>query len=52
MACSSYRGVSLLSVLSKVYATILDSWLKSRTESIVMEVRGGFKGGRGEVVST
>ena len=38
LACSNYRGISLLSVLSKVYAKILDSRLRNRTESMVMEV--------------
>ena len=46
LACSNYRGISLLSIPSKVYAKILDSRLRSRTESMVMEVQGGFKSGR------
>ena len=47
LACSNYRGISLLSVLpSKVYAKILDSRLRSRTESMVMEVQGVFESGR------
>ena len=36
----------MLSVPSKVYAKILDSQLRSRTENMVMEVQGGFKSGR------
>ena len=36
----------MLSVPSKGYAKILDSWLRSRTENMVMEVQGGFKSGR------
>ena len=38
LVCSNYRGISLLSVLSKVYAKILDSRLRNRTESMAMEV--------------
>ena len=45
MACSNYRGISVLIVLSKVYAKILDSWLRRRT-CMVMEVQGGFRSGR------
>ena len=38
---SCYRGgISLLSVLSTVYAKIIDSWLRNRTESMVMKVQG------------
>ena len=46
LACSNYRGINLLSILSKVYAKILDSRLGSRTENMVMEVQGVFKSGR------
>ena len=42
LACSNYRGISLLSVPSKVciyiYAKILDSQLRSRTVNMVMKV--------------
>ena len=50
MACSNYRGISLLSVPSKVYGKILDSRLRSRTENKVMEVQGVAK--VGDAVST
>ena len=46
MVCNNYRGISLLSVPSKVYAKILDRQLRSRIESRVLEVQGGFKSGR------
>ena len=43
MACSNYRGISLLSIPSKVYARILDSRVRSKTESKVLEVQGAFR---------
>ena len=43
MICSNYRGISLLSIPSKVYTRILDGMIRSRTESKVMEVQGGFR---------
>ncbi len=46
MTCSNYRGISLLSVPSKVYTRIKDSRVRSKTESKVMEVQGGFRRGR------
>ena len=45
--CSNYRGISLLSIPSKVYARILDSRVRRKTEGEVMEVQGGFRRGRG-----
>ena len=47
MVCSNYRGISLLSVPSKVYARILDGRVRRKTESKVLEVQGGFRQGRG-----
>ena len=47
MVCSNYRGISLLSVPSKVYVLILDSRVRRQTESKVLEVQGGFRRGRG-----
>ena len=46
LACSNYRGISLLCAPSKVYSKILDSRLRSKTESMAMEVQGGFQSGR------
>ena len=46
MICSNYRGISLLSIPCKVYTRILDGWVRSITESKVMEVQGGFRRGR------
>ncbi len=45
--CSSYRGISLLSVPGKVYGRILTERLKEVTEGIVSEEQGGFRKGRG-----
>ena len=49
LACSNYRGISLLGILSKVYAKILDSRLRSRTENMVMEVQGVLKVGEADL---
>ena len=43
MLCNNYRGISLLSIPCKVYTRILDARVRSRTESKVMEVQGGFR---------
>ena len=34
MICGNYRGISLLSIPSKVYTRILDGMVRSRTEGI------------------
>ena len=46
MTYSNYRGIILLSVSSKVYTRILDSRVRSKMESKVMEMQGGFRRGR------
>ena len=38
MAHSNYKGLGLLSIPSKVYTRILDSQVKRKTESKLMEV--------------
>ncbi len=45
--CSSYRGISLLTVPGKVYGRILTERLMEVTEGKVSEDQGGFKKGRG-----
>ena len=45
MICSNYRGISSLSIPSKVYTRILDGMVRDRTESKVM-MQGGFRWGR------
>ena len=46
MMCNNYRGIHLLSIPSKVYTQILDSRVRSKMESKVMEVQGSFRRGR------
>ncbi len=44
--CSSYRGISLLSVPGKVHGRILTERLMEVKEGIVSEYQGGFRKGR------
>ena len=48
--CGNYRGISLLSVVGKVYARILSDRLREETNGVVMDKQGGFRPGRGCVV--
>ena len=41
--CKSYRGISLLSVPGKVYATVLDKRIRAITEGKVLEEQGAFQ---------
>ena len=41
--CKNYRGISLLSVPRKVYATILDKRIRATTEEKVLEEQGTFQ---------
>ncbi len=45
--CSSFRGISLLSVVGKVYERILVERIRCGTESVVGEEQSGFRKGRG-----
>ncbi len=45
--CSSFRGISLLSIPGKVYGRILTERLMEVTERKVSEDQGGFREGRG-----
>ncbi len=45
--CSSYRGISLLSVPGKVYGRILTERLMEVTDGKVSEEQGDFRKGRG-----
>ncbi len=45
--CSSYRGISLLSIPGRVYGRILTERLLEVTEQKVSEDQGGFRKGRG-----
>ena len=45
--CCNYRGISLLSVVGKVYGRILINRIRDKTEQMISEVQGGFRRGRG-----
>ncbi len=45
--CSSYRGISLLSVPGKVYGRILTERLMEVTEGKVSKEQRGFRKGKG-----
>ena len=44
--CKNYRGISLLSVLVKVNATVLDKKIRAITEGKVLEEQGAFQSKR------
>ena len=44
--CSNFRGISLLSVVGKVYGRVLINRIRDKTENVVVEVHGGFRRGR------
>ena len=45
--CGNFRGISLLSVVGKVYGRVLINRIKDKTEAAISEVQGGFRRGRG-----
>ena len=45
--CGNSRGISLLSVIGKVYGRVLINRIRDKTESVIAEVQGGFRRGRG-----
>ena len=45
--CSNFRGISLLSVVGKVYGRVLINRIRDKTETVIAEVQGGFRRGRG-----
>ena len=45
--CSNFRGISLLSVVGKVYGRVLINRIRDKTENVIAEVQGGFRRGRG-----
>ena len=45
--CSNFRGISLLSVVGKVYGRVLINRIRDKTENVIVEVQGGFRRGRG-----
>ena len=44
--CSNFSGISLLSVVGKVYGRILINRIKDKTENVIVEVQSGFRRGR------
>ena len=45
--CRNYRGISLLSVVGKIYAGILVERVRRVTEDMIGEEQGAFRSGRG-----
>ena len=43
---SNFRGISLLSVVGKVYGRVLINRIRDKTENVISEVQGGFRRGR------
>ena len=46
LECTNYRGISLLSLVDKVFARVLYDRVKGLTEGSVMDEQGGFRSGR------
>ena len=44
---SNFTGISLLSVVGKVYGRVLINRIRDKTENVTAEVQGGFRRGRG-----
>ena len=44
--CENYRGISLLSIPGKVYASVLEKGMRTITEGKVLEEQGAFRRGR------
>ena len=44
--CKNYRGISLLSIPGKVYASVLEKRIRAITERKVLEEQGAFRRGR------
>ena len=45
--CNSHRGISLLSIVGKVYGRIVIDRVRGITEQLISEEQGGFREGRG-----
>ena len=45
--CCNFRGISLLSVVGKVYGRVLINRVRDKTDRAILEVQGGFRKGRG-----
>ena len=47
--CGNYRGISLLSVVGKIYARVVCDRLRLLTDAVLMDEHGGFRVRRGSV---
>ena len=47
MDCTNYRGISLMSIIGKVFARVLNERVKVLMVDKVMDEQGGFRAGRG-----
>ena len=45
--CGNSRGISLLVIIGKVFGRVLINRIKDKTESVIAEIQGGFRRGRG-----
>ena len=45
--CTNYRGISIMSIVGKVFARVLNERVKVMTVDKVMDEQGGFRSGRG-----
>ena len=45
--CGNSRGISLLVIIGKVFGRVLINRIKDKTESMIAEIQGGFRRGRG-----
>ena len=45
--CGNYRGISLLSVVGKIYARVVCDRLRLLTDAVLMDEQGGFRVRRG-----
>ena len=45
--CGNYRGISLLSVVGKIYARVVCDRLRLITDAVLMDGQGGFRVHRG-----
>lgn len=45
--CTNYRGITLLSLLGKVYSRVLEKRIQPIVEPLIQEEQCGFRPGRG-----
>ena len=52
MVCTNYREISVMSIVGKVFARVLNERVNVWTMDKVMDEQGGFRAGRGCVDQT